>query len=72
MELRKPDHFLGVDVSSLGASVGDIIKKIEPIILREKPDAFLVLGDTNSCLAAYMAKTASRTDIPYGSGKQML
>lgn len=56
MELRKPDHFLGVDVSSLGASVGDIIKKIEPIILREKPDAFLVLGDTNSCLAAYMAK----------------
>jgi UDP-N-acetylglucosamine 2-epimerase (non-hydrolysing) len=56
MELRKPDHFLGVDVSSLGASVGDIIKRTEPVILREKPDAFLVLGDTNSCLAAYMAK----------------
>lgn len=56
MELRKPDHFLGVDVSSLGASVGDIIRKSESVIRQENPDAFLVLGDTNSCLAAYMAK----------------
>ena len=61
LELRKPDHFLNVDVTSLGAAVGDIIKKSEEVLKLEKPDAVLVLGDTNSCLAAYMAK---RMHIP--------
>lgn len=56
LELRKPDHFLNVDTSSLGASVGDIMRKTEEILKLEKPDAFLVLGDTNSCLGAYIAK----------------
>ena len=59
--LRKPDHFLNVDTSSLEASVGDIIKKSGEILRKENPDAVLVLGDTNSCLAAYMAK---RLHIP--------
>jgi len=61
MELRKPDYFLNVDTSSLGSAVGDIIKKSEEVLKKEKPDALLVLGDTNSCLAAYMAK---RLHIP--------
>jgi len=61
LELRKPDYFLNVDTSSLGAAVGDIIRKSEEVMLKEKPDALLVLGDTNSCLAAYMAK---RLHIP--------
>jgi len=61
LELRKPDHFLNVDTSSLGAAVGDIIRNSERVLLEEKPDAVLVLGDTNSCLAAYMAK---RMHIP--------
>jgi len=61
LELRKPDHFLNADTSSLGSTVGDIIKKTEKVLLTEKPDALLVLGDTNSCLAAYMAK---RMHIP--------
>src|SRR6056297_1022309 len=56
LELRKPDHFLDADRSSLGAAVGDIIKKSEEAMLKEEPDALLVLGDTNSCLSAYMAK----------------
>ena len=59
--LRKPDHFLNVDTSSLGASVGDIIRKSEEVMKKEKPDAVLVLGDTNSCLSGYMAK---RLHIP--------
>ncbi len=54
--LREPDHYLDVDTSSLGTAVGDIIKKSEAIIKMVQPDAVLVLGDTNSCLAAYMAK----------------
>jgi UDP-N-acetylglucosamine 2-epimerase len=61
LELRKPDYFLEVDTSSLGASVGDIIRKSEVVLKKEKPDALLVLGDTNSCLAAYIAK---RMHIP--------
>jgi UDP-N-acetylglucosamine 2-epimerase (non-hydrolysing) len=61
LELRKPDYFMEVDTSSLGASVGEIIRKSEDVIRKVKPDAVLVLGDTNSCLAAYMAK---RMHIP--------
>jgi UDP-N-acetylglucosamine 2-epimerase (non-hydrolysing) len=61
LELRKPDFYLNVDVSSLEAAVGDIIKKSGELLRREKPDALLVLGDTNSCLSAYMAK---RLHIP--------
>ncbi len=59
--IRKPDHFLNVDTSSLGASIGGIMQKSEEIMRAEKPDALLVLGDTNSCLSAYMAK---RLHIP--------
>jgi len=61
LELRKPDHFLNVDKTSLGGAVGDIIRKSEDVLKQEKPDAMLVLGDTNSCLSAYMAK---RMHIP--------
>jgi UDP-N-acetylglucosamine 2-epimerase (non-hydrolysing) len=61
MELRKPDHFLGIDTSTLGSAVGDIIRKSEEVLRLEKPDALVVLGDTNSCLSAYMAK---RLHIP--------
>lgn len=61
LELRKPDHFLNIDTSSLGTAVGDIIRKSEEVLKHEQPDAVLVLGDTNSCLAAYMAK---RMHIP--------
>ena len=61
LDLRKPDYFLNVDTSSLGSAVGDIIRKSEEVLIKEKPGALLVLGDTNSCLAAYMAK---RLHIP--------
>lgn len=59
--LRKPDHFLNADVSSLGAALGSILSKTEQVLLQEKPDAFLVLGDTNSCISAVIAK---RMKIP--------
>ena len=61
LEIRKPDYFLGVDVTSLGATVGDIMRKSEEVLRKERPDCMLVLGDTNSCLSAYMAK---RLKIP--------
>lgn len=61
LELRKPDHFLNVDTSSLGSAIGGIFIKTEEVLKKEKPDGLLVLGDTNSCLSAYMAK---RMHIP--------
>ena len=54
--LRTPDHVLGVDTSSLGHVLGDTLIKTEGVLLSERPDAVLVLGDTNSCIAAIMAK----------------
>jgi len=54
--LRRPDHFLGVDTSSLGRVLGEVLIRTEEVLLKERPDAFLVLGDTNSCISAIMAK----------------
>jgi UDP-N-acetylglucosamine 2-epimerase len=54
--LRSPDVFLEADVSSLGSALGSILSRIEPVIRDIRPDAFLVLGDTNSSISAVMAK----------------
>ena len=56
LDLRAPDHYLGVDTSSLGAVLGGVLIATEEVLGTERPDAMLVLGDTNSCLAAVMAK----------------
>ena len=54
--LRRPDHVLDVDTSSLGRVLGGVLSKIERVLTDERPDAFLVLGDTNSSISAVMAK----------------
>ena len=54
--LRAPDHFLNVDTSSLGRVLGETLINTEKVLLEERPDAVLVLGDTNSCIAAVIAK----------------
>lgn len=54
--LRRPDHFLAADTSSLGATLGDILVKTEHVLRHERPDAMVVLGDTNSCISALMAR----------------
>lgn len=56
LELRRPNYVLDIDTSTLGSVMGDILRKIEEVLVAEKPDAFLVLGDTNSAIAAVMAK----------------
>lgn len=56
MGIRKPDHFLEAAGKNATETVGNILIKIDPILEKEKPDAFLVLGDTNSCLCAIPAK----------------
>jgi UDP-N-acetyl-L-fucosamine synthase len=56
LELRKPDYFLNAAGGNAGTTIGQIIINIDPILDKENPDAFLVLGDTNSCLCAIPAK----------------
>ncbi len=56
LSIRKPDHLLGVDTSSLGRVLGETLIRTEEVLATEKPDAVLVLGDTNSSIAAVMAK----------------
>lgn len=59
--VRRPDHFLKCDTSSIGAVYGDILRKSEVVLRDEEPDAVLILGDTNSALAAIIAR---RLHIP--------
>jgi UDP-N-acetyl-L-fucosamine synthase len=59
--LRKPDHFLGTGGGSLGETLGKILVESERVLKVEKPDAVLVLGDTNSAISAIMAR---RMKIP--------
>lgn len=54
--IRKPDFFLNAAGVSAVETIGQILIKIDPLLESEKPDAFLVLGDTNSCLCAIPAK----------------
>ncbi|KAA1425347.1 UDP-N-acetylglucosamine 2-epimerase (non-hydrolyzing) [Mumia zhuanghuii] len=54
--LRPPDHHLGVDTSSLGHVLGETLIGTERVLAAEQPDAVLVLGDTNSAIAAVMAR----------------
>ena len=61
LELRKPNHFLGVVGNDLGETMGNIIAESYKILSQERPDALLILGDTNSCLSAIAAK---RLKIP--------
>lgn len=59
--LRRPDHFLDADTTSLGSVLADVLKGTETVLRAEKPDAMVVLGDTNSCISALMAR---RMKIP--------
>ena len=61
LEVRKPDHFLDAAGVNAAETIGNLIIKVDNVLEKEKPEALLVLGDTNSCLAAIPAK---RRKIP--------
>lgn len=61
LSLRKPDYYLGVVGDNLGQTMGNVIAKSYELFAAEKPDAVMVLGDTNSCLCVISAK---RLKIP--------
>ena len=61
LKLREPDYYLGVVGNNLGQTMGNIIARSYELMIETKPDALLVLGDTNSCLSVISAK---RLKIP--------
>ncbi|MQR01320.1 non-hydrolyzing UDP-N-acetylglucosamine 2-epimerase [Glaciimonas soli] len=61
LEVRKPDHFLNAAGANAAETIGKIIIAVDSVLADEQPDALLILGDTNSCLAAIPAK---RRKIP--------
>jgi UDP-N-acetylglucosamine 2-epimerase (non-hydrolysing) len=61
LKVRKPDYFLNVGTTSLGEVLADTLRKTEEILLNHKPDGVVILGDTNSAIAAVLAK---RMHIP--------
>ncbi len=61
LDIRRPDHVLAVDTSSLGTVLGQTLIKVEAVLAAERPDAVLILGDTNSAIAAIIAK---RRQVP--------
>src|SRR5437868_14040639 len=54
--LRKPDHMLSALGPTPAQTVAAVIASVDKLLEKEKPDALLILGDTNSCMAAYPAK----------------
>ncbi len=61
LQIRKPDYFLGAAGDTAAKTIGDVIIKSDEIFEQEKPDALLLYGDTNTCLAVIAAK---RRKIP--------
>jgi UDP-N-acetylglucosamine 2-epimerase len=61
LDLREPDYYLGVVGENLGQTMGNVIAKSYELMMEVKPDAIIVLGDTNSCLCVISAK---RLKIP--------
>jgi UDP-N-acetyl-L-fucosamine synthase len=59
--IRKPNHFLDAAGENAAITIGQVIMKADAVLAEEQPDALLILGDTNSCLAAIPAK---RRKIP--------
>ncbi len=61
LQVRQPSHFLNVSRASLGQILADVLVKTEEVLIKERPDAVLILGDTNSAFAGVIAR---RMKIP--------
>jgi UDP-N-acetyl-L-fucosamine synthase len=61
LEIRKPNYFLGASGRNASETIANVITKVDDLLRKEEPDAVLILGDTNSCMAAIPAK---RKKIP--------
>ncbi len=67
LEIRKPDYFLNVASDTVAKTIANVLVNIDEVLEKEKPDAMLIYGDTNTCLAVISAK---RKKIPVSIWKQ--
>jgi UDP-N-acetylglucosamine 2-epimerase (non-hydrolysing) len=70
LDIRKPDYFLDAASDTAASTIGNIIMKIDEVLEKEKPDALLVLGDTNSCLSVIPAKRRKITVFHMEAGNR--
>jgi len=70
LSVRRPDHNLAVDTSSVGRSIGDTLVRTEEVLAIERPDAVVVLGDTNSALASLIARRMGITVFHMEAGNR--
>jgi UDP-N-acetylglucosamine 2-epimerase len=69
--LREPDYYLGVVGANIGETMGNVISKAYNLMAEVKPDAVIVLGDTNSCLSIIAAKRLKISYLPHGGWKPL-
>ena len=67
--IREPDHFLAVDTSSLGTVLGGRASQVGAAVQELRPDAVLVLGDTNSAIVARDGQAHAHSDLSHGGRK---
>src|SRR5437868_10661779 len=72
LEIRKPDHFLGAAAATAAETIGQVIARSDAVMREVRPDALLVLGDTNSCLSAIAAKRLRIPVLHMVAGNQNL
>ena len=71
LSLDDPDVYLDAVGSDLGETVGNIIASSYKLMVQVKPDALLILGDTNSCLCCYFGKAPAHPYLPHGGGQPL-
>ena len=69
LAIRKPDYFLDCAQGSPAKTIGNVIGSVDEVIDKEKPDAIIIYGDTNSCLCVIAAKRKQNTYFPFRSRK---
>src|SRR5664279_3729791 len=70
--IRKPNHFLNAAGATATETIGRILINIDPLLEQEKPEAFLVLGDTNSCCLLYTSDAADEEDSVDLGGRRII
>ena len=69
LEIRQPDYFLGAAGKNAAETIGLVISKSSDLLAEVRPDAVLILGDTNSCLACNCGQAIEDPGLPHG-GRQ--
>ena len=71
MSIRRPDYFLEAVGENAAQTIGRVIEKSDAVMAKETPDAVMLYGDTNSCLAVIAAKRRENTSFSHGSRQSM-